>query len=83
MRAKLIAANWKMNGSFALIDSMQKVLSPILEKTTCEVVEQGYGERWHRHEGRIFRYMSILLPPPSLPSAHRILLDLIELSLAQ
>ena len=38
MRAKLIAANWKMNGSFALIDSMQKVLSPILEKTTCEVV---------------------------------------------
>ena len=38
MRAKLIAANWKMNGSFALIDAMQKVLSPILEKTTCEVV---------------------------------------------
>jgi triosephosphate isomerase len=38
MLAKLIAANWKMNGSFALIDSMQKVLSPILEKTTCEVV---------------------------------------------
>ncbi len=38
MRAKLIAANWKMNGSFALIDSMQKVLSPILEKMTCEVV---------------------------------------------
>ena len=38
MRAKLIAANWKMNGSFALIDSMQKVLSPLLEKTTCEVV---------------------------------------------
>ena len=38
MRAKLIAANWKMNGSFALIDSMQKVLSPILAKTTCEVV---------------------------------------------
>ncbi|RTZ86271.1 MAG: triose-phosphate isomerase, partial [SAR324 cluster bacterium] len=25
MRAKLIAANWKMNGSFALIDAMQKV----------------------------------------------------------
>ena len=38
MRAKLIAANWKMNGSFALIDSMQKVLSPLLEETTCEIV---------------------------------------------
>ena len=38
MRAKLIAANWKMNGSFALIDSMHKVLSTLLEKTTCEVV---------------------------------------------
>jgi len=38
MRAKLIAANWKMNGSFALIDSMHKVLSPLLEKTIFEVV---------------------------------------------
>ena len=38
MRAKLIAANWKMNGSFALIDAMQKVLSPLLEETTCEIV---------------------------------------------
>ncbi|MED5571615.1 MAG: triose-phosphate isomerase, partial [SAR324 cluster bacterium] len=38
MRAKLIAANWKMNGSFALIDSMHKVLSPLLKKTIIEVV---------------------------------------------
>ena len=38
MRAKLIAANWKMNGSFALIDAMQKVLSPLLDETTCEIV---------------------------------------------
>jgi len=38
MRAKLIAANWKMNGSFALIDEMLKVLSPLVENTTCEVV---------------------------------------------
>lgn len=38
MRAKLIVANWKMNGSFALIDAMQKVLSPLLEETTCEIV---------------------------------------------
>jgi triosephosphate isomerase len=38
MRAKLIAANWKMNGSFALIDEMLKVLSPLLEETVCEVV---------------------------------------------
>ena len=38
MRAKLIAANWKMNGSFALIDAMRKVLSPLLEETTCEIV---------------------------------------------
>ena len=38
MRAKLIAANWKMNGSFALIDSMHKVLSPLLKKTIFEVV---------------------------------------------
>ena len=38
MRTKLIAANWKMNGSFALIDEMQKVLRPLLEKTNCEVV---------------------------------------------
>ena len=39
MRAeKLIAANWKMNGSFALIEVMQKVLSPLLEETTCEIV---------------------------------------------
>ena len=38
MRAKLIAANWKMNGSFALIDEMLKTLSPLLEKTSCDVV---------------------------------------------
>ena len=38
MRAKLIAANWKMNGSFALIDSMHKILSPLLKKTIFEVV---------------------------------------------
>ena len=38
MRAKLIAANWKMNGSFALIDSMHIVLSPLLKKTIFEVV---------------------------------------------
>jgi len=38
MRAKLIVANWKMNGSFALIEAMQKVLSPILKKTTCEIL---------------------------------------------
>jgi len=38
MRAKLIAANWKMNGSFALIDSMHKVLSPLLKKIIFEVV---------------------------------------------
>ena len=38
MRAKLIAANWKMNGSFALIESMHKVLSPLLKKTIFEVV---------------------------------------------
>jgi|GEM_PF-4559029 len=34
MRAKLIAANWKMNGSFALIDEMLKVLSPLVENPT-------------------------------------------------
>ena len=38
MRATLIAANWKMNGSFVLIDEMLKVLSPFLAKTSCEVV---------------------------------------------
>jgi triosephosphate isomerase len=38
MRAKLIVANWKMNGSFALIDEMLKVLSPLVEKSSCEVV---------------------------------------------
>lgn len=38
MRAKLIAANWKMNGSFALIDEMLKVLSPLVENSACEVV---------------------------------------------
>ena len=38
MRGKLIAANWKMNGSFALIDEMLKVLSPLVEKSSCEVV---------------------------------------------
>ena len=38
MRTKLIAANWKMNGSFALIDEMFKVLSPLVGKSTCEIV---------------------------------------------
>ena len=38
MRAKLIAANWKMNGSFSLIDEMLKVLSPLVENSACEVV---------------------------------------------
>ena len=38
MRAKLIVANWKMNGSFALIEAMHKVLSPLLEERTCEIV---------------------------------------------
>ena len=38
IRTKLIAANWKMNGSFAQIDEMFKVLRPLLGKSTCEVV---------------------------------------------
>ena len=38
MRGKLIAANWKMNGSFELIDEILKVLSPLVEKSSCEVV---------------------------------------------
>ena len=38
MRGKLIAGNWKMNGSFSLIDEMFKVLCPSVEKGVCEVV---------------------------------------------
>ena len=38
MRAKLITANWKMNGSFLMIEEMFKSLSPLLEQDTCEIV---------------------------------------------
>ena len=38
MRPKLIVANWKMNGSFTLIEEMFQVLSPLEEKSACEVV---------------------------------------------
>ena len=38
MRAKLIAANWKMNGSLTLIDEMLKVLSTLVQNSVCEVV---------------------------------------------
>ncbi len=38
MRTKLVAANWKMNGSFKLLDETLNVLSPLMERTSCEVV---------------------------------------------
>jgi len=38
MRAKLVAANWKMNGSFSLLDKMLNVLRPNLGNTSCQVV---------------------------------------------
>jgi len=38
MRAKLVAANWKMNGSFSLLDKMLDVLGTNMGKTTCQVV---------------------------------------------
>jgi len=38
MRAKLVAANWKMNGSFSLLDKMLDVLRPNLGDTSCQVV---------------------------------------------
>ena len=38
MRAKLVAANWKMNGSFKLLNEMLNVLSSLMEKASCEVV---------------------------------------------
>ena len=38
MRAKLIAANWKMNGSLALIEEMLNVLNQSVDKSTFEVV---------------------------------------------
>ena len=38
MRAKLVAANWKMNGSFSLLDKMLNVLKPSLVNTSCQVV---------------------------------------------
>jgi len=38
MRAKLVAANWKMNGSFSLLDKMLDVLRQNLGNTSCQVV---------------------------------------------
>ena len=38
MRAKLVAANWKMNGSVYLIEKMLDVLVPCMRNTTCKVV---------------------------------------------
>ena len=38
MRAKLVAANWKMNGSFSLLDKMLDVLRPNMGNTSCQVV---------------------------------------------
>jgi triosephosphate isomerase len=38
MRAKLVAANWKMNGSFALIGKMIDALAANLGDTPCQVV---------------------------------------------
>ena len=38
MRTKLVAANWKMNGSFKLLDETLNVLSPLMERASCEVV---------------------------------------------
>ena len=38
MRAKLVAANWKMNGSFSLLEKMIDVLRPNMGNTSCQVV---------------------------------------------
>jgi len=38
MRAKLVAANWKMNGSFSLLDKMLDVFKSNLRNTSCQVV---------------------------------------------
>ena len=38
MRAKLVAANWKMNGSFSLLDKMLDVLRLNMGNTSCQVV---------------------------------------------
>ena len=38
MRAKLVAANWKMNGSFSLLDKMLDVLRPNMGNTSSQVV---------------------------------------------
>ena len=38
MRAKLVTANWKMNGSFSLLDKMLDVLRPNMGNTSCQVV---------------------------------------------
>ncbi|MBS1255308.1 MAG: Triosephosphate isomerase [Deltaproteobacteria bacterium] len=38
MRAKLVAANWKMNGSFSLLDNMLDVLIPYSGEESCQVV---------------------------------------------
>ena len=38
MRAPLVAANWKMNGSFSMIDKMLDVLKKNSGNTSCQVV---------------------------------------------
>ncbi|MBC8258332.1 MAG: triose-phosphate isomerase [SAR324 cluster bacterium] len=38
MRTRLVVANWKMNGSFALLDEMLSILEPLMDKTASEVV---------------------------------------------
>ncbi len=38
MRSKLIAANWKMNGSSGLIDEMLEVIKPLALKSDYEIV---------------------------------------------
>ena len=38
MRAPLVAANWKMNGSFSMLDKMLDFLRKNSEKTSCQVV---------------------------------------------
>ena len=38
MRAKLVAANWKMNGSFSLLDKVLDILRPNMGNTSCQVV---------------------------------------------
>jgi len=38
MRAKLVAANWKMNGSLSLLGKMVDDLRPNMENTSCQVV---------------------------------------------